>query len=283
MENKQISKAKRRRVFICYPSISGRPVLESLHSVWASITNCQHSCMLYYATQESLVSRMRNIALANFIESDCEIFISVDDDIVIHNPPQGESNFINILVNDLEKVDFSGYLYSLKKPGSFHPASIFDGSEKEIGFNAGLKKMKYLSAGGWAIKRSVVQKVVDAHPELQYDGEDANIGKKFYDICGPRIVDMTAEESGLGKPFRKLLSEDWIFCHHVNQLGIQIYANTAILTSHVGKFDNFLWIPQSAPDQAPSVMSPDEVDKILSPKPTLSKGIAEAIKDARTS
>ena len=163
--------------------------------------------------------------------------MSIDSDIEILNHTSNNNIFDKLIAHD---KDFVGGLYSIKKPGTNKCSSIPMDENMEFEFNTGLREMKWLSSGCWCLKRSAVEKMVEAYPELEYDGDDNASGKNVYGLYIPFIYDFS-KEYNKKKPFKKYLSEDWAACQRWRQLGGKIWADTSMVLRHHGKIDYTLF------------------------------------------
>ena len=113
---------------------------------------------------------------------------------------------------------------------------------EDVEFDSGLTEMAWLSSGCWCIKRSAVKKMIDAYPELTYDGDDNATGKKIHGLYIPMLYDMKEGDfPGCKPPFKKYLSEDWSFCQRWREIGGKIHADSSIVLKHLGKVPYTLW------------------------------------------
>jgi len=235
-------------IFLSVP-ILGKPELKFMYSMYQAILSCpqQHKVRAYFNENDSLISRVRNVHISTFLNefTDCDYFMSIDSDIEILNAYHNNNIFSKLVADNL---DFVGGLYALKKQGVRRSSSVsMDGSIPE--YDSGLKEMKWLSSGCWCVKRSTVEKMVKAYPELIYDGDDSATGKEIYGLYMPMLYniksdDLTPEEEKnehLLKHHKKYLSEDWSFCERWKAIGGKIYADTSIVLNHIGKKEYTLW------------------------------------------
>lgn len=226
-------------IFLSVP-VLGRPELKMMYSMYQAILSSQHRVRVYFNENDSLISRVRNVHLSAFYNdyTDCDYFCSLDSDIQIHNCSSQDNIFDNLIAND---VDFCGGVYSIKKPGPSRCSSIAKNGEMPEEANNGLVEMKWLSSGCWCIKRSAIEKLINAYPELHYDGDDNASGKKIYGLYIPMIYDLKEDDftnkEDIKLPFRKYLSEDWSLCQRWLDLKGKIYADTSIVLKHIGKID----------------------------------------------
>ncbi len=181
---------------------------------------------------------------------DYDYFISIDSDLEIVNCYNTNNIFTKLISHD---KDFVGGLYAIKKPGVRRSSSISWIGESPQ-FDTGLQEMRWLSSGCWCIKRSVIEKMASAYPELSYDGDDNATGKKIQGLYIPMLYDLKEGDfANIKLPFRKYLSEDWSFCERWKAIGGHIYADTSIVLKHIGKHDYTLWDVEVVKTQKPNL------------------------------
>lgn len=226
-------------IFVSVP-ILGKPELKMMFSMYAAILSTKHKVRLFFNENDSLISRVRNVHLSTFYYDfpDYDYFMSIDSDLEILNTHSTNNYFTKLVEHDL---DFVGGLYSIKKEGEAKCSSILLDSAGTVPFDSGLKEVRWLSSGSWCMKRSAVEKMVDAYPDLAYDGDDNMAGKKIHGLYIPMLYDMLPGEFEVEKPFRKYLSEDWSFCERWRKLGGTIFADTSIVMNHIGKYSYKIW------------------------------------------
>jgi len=228
-------------VFISIP-ILDKPEFKMMHSLYQTVMTCKHQCRMYVNENDSLISRVRNVHLSVFLNEfpECDYFCSIDSDIEIVNC-FSTNNLIDKLI-EADK-DFIGGLYALKQYENIPLCSSIPASPEldrsKIKFNSGIIEMLWLSSGCWMVKRSVLEKMVAAYPELTYVGDDNMAGKPLHGLCIPAIFEMKDPISG--KTFKKYLSEDWTMTARWKSIGGQVYADTSIVLKHIGKIPYSLW------------------------------------------
>jgi len=228
------------KIFLSVPILE-KPDFKMIYSTYQSILSCrEHQVRLYVNENDSLISRVRNVHLSTFLNDypDYEYFCSIDSDIEIVNCFSTNNIFSKLIAAD---KDFVGGLYALKqfeKPPMCSSIPMDDSINRStIPFNKGIIEMLWLSSGCWMLKRSVVEKMVAAYPELTYTGDDNVAGKKIHGLCIPAIFEIENN----GQKFKKYLSEDWAFTERWRQIGGKIYADTSIVLRHLGKMPYQLW------------------------------------------
>ena len=237
-------------VFLSYP-ILGKPEMKSVYAIYQSILSTPHTVRFFVNENDSLISRVRNVHISNFLNDfpECTHFMSIDSDIEILNAYHSNNIFNKLVSHDL---DFVGGLYALKNPNQVTCSSIsIDGKTPE--FDSGLAEMKWLSSGCWCVKRSVVEKMVDAYPELTYDGDDSAADKKVHGLYIPMLYDLKEGDFPDEElPFRKYLSEDWSFSERWKAIGGKIFADTSIALRHIGRKDYELYPVRPEVKERPS-------------------------------
>ena len=228
-------------IFLSIP-ILGRPELKMMYSMYRSLhATRKHHISLYFNENDSLISRVRNVHMSQFLYNytNCDYFMSWDSDIETLNCFTQNNIFDKLIEAD---KDFVGGLYAIKKPGEIRCSSITMNGEKDIKFDNGLIPMRWLSSGCWMIKRQAVERMAKAYPELTYDGDDNASGQVIHGLYIPFIYEMTPQEfPQIDKPFKKYLSEDWSWCVRWRKIGGEIWADTSIVLKHHGSISYDLW------------------------------------------
>lgn len=241
-------------IFLSIPILE-KPEFKMIFSTFQAILSCQNYSVRIFANEnDSLISRVRNVHISTFLNEfpECDYFISIDSDIEIVNTFASNNIFTKLIEHD---VDFVGALYPLKqwedKPTCASIPMDPNIDRCNIQMGSGLIKMKWLSSGCWCIKRSALERMVKAYPELEYVGDDNVTGKKIYGLCIPALFEMSDYKGGT---YKKYLSEDWALCERWKAIGGEIYADTSIVLNHLGKIPYSLWkykiskVPIEAPE-----------------------------------
>lgn len=219
------------KIFLSMP-VAGNPELQTMCSLFLSIATSKHQVLLHTTENDSLISRIRNSHISIFWNEykDCDYFFSLDSDLEIVDAHK-INIFDQLISHDKE---FIGGLYALKNHSEKKCSSFTITGHNKIAHNIGVIEMLWLSTGCWCLKRSVVEKMIQAYPELIYNGDGVMSNKKVYGLYIPFIKD-------LGDGVKKYLSEDWAFADRWKSIGGKIYADTSIVLRHIGKYPYELW------------------------------------------
>jgi glycosyltransferase involved in cell wall biosynthesis len=163
---------------------------------------------------DSLVSRARNTALANFLESDCDYMFTLDDDISL--PPEALVKLV-----DADK-DIIGGFYRLKQAFNEDNENAFavrwDG-DGDLTMED-IVEVKYVSSGCVMYKRAFLEQMVKDHPELYYKN---NVdGRDRWMLYQPFVYK------------NEYLSEDWAFCQRARDKGHKIWLHGGVRCDHFG-------------------------------------------------
>lgn len=228
------------KIFLSVP-ILGKPELKMIYSMYQAIlSSSKHQVRVYFNENDSLIPRVRNVHISSFLYKfpDYEYFMSIDSDLEILNAYPNNNIFNKLVAHDL---DFVGGFYAIKKEGQRKCSSILLNGTDTVDFNSGLVEVRWLSSGCWCLKRSVVEKMANAYPELTYDGDDNASGMTIHGLYHPMIYTMKPGEYGTTKTFKKYLSEDWSLCERWRQIGGRIFGDTSIALNHIGKYPYKIW------------------------------------------
>jgi hypothetical protein len=243
-----VSELQKHKLFIATPCYGGQLTEPYFKSILRLVFFCdRNSIPLHFATiaNESLITRARNTLVAFFLNSDCSHLFFIDADIEFN-----VEDVIKLMVADKD-VAVGAYpkkginwdtvkKYVETTPNSSAADIGVAGSEYAINFNFtgnnfqvnvqdGLIDLKDAGTGFMMIKRSVIEKMCAAHPELQYNN-DINVDKeldKFTYALFDTIIDGDA---------RRYLSEDYTFCRRWQKMGGQIWLDPSIVLNHYGSY-----------------------------------------------
>jgi len=220
------------KIFLSMP-VADRPELQTMCSLFLSMVTSKHEVIIHSTENDSLISRIRNSHISTFWEDykQCDYFFSLDSDLEIADVSKDNNIFDKLIDHDKE---FVGALYALKNPTERKCSSFTIDGKNKIARNIGLIEMMWLSTGCWCLKRSAVEKMIKAYPELIYTGDGVMAGRRVYGLYVPFIKD-------LGRGIKKYLSEDWAFADRWKSIGGKIYADTSIVLKHIGKHSYELW------------------------------------------
>jgi len=228
MESAPIDKEflKKQNVFFATPCYGGLITDQYFLSMFKTIQELNRLPMNYRVTtlrNESLVTRARNICTAMFLDSDATHLFFIDADI------EFDAESIMRAISADKDVVVGAYP---KKALPIQYALNFkfvDPINKRIRYENGLVEVLDASTGFFCIKRSVIEKMMIAHPELHYKN-DSNIDPKMAKYCYAFFDTHIDEED------RRYLSEDYRFCRLWQKMGGEIWLDPRTKLNHVGSY-----------------------------------------------
>jgi len=164
---------------------------------------------------ESLVTRARNNLIAKGMATDSTHLMFVDADIGF--------DFTDVVKMLIADKDVIGGLYPKKTYPIKYVVNCLEGQEQQ---QSGVQEVENIGTGFLMMKRSVIQTMFNAHPELKYKNQ-LNLEPQ-YEPFMYTLFDTSLTEDG------QYLSEDWTFCRRWRKLGGKIHAHNDVKLAHAG-------------------------------------------------
>ena len=221
-----MNRLRKHNVFFATPCYGGNLTDQYFLSMLKTTQALIHHGINFRVTtlrNESLVSRARNILTAMFLESDCTHLMFIDADIEFQ-----PDDVIRALA--YEKPLLAAAYPKKALPIQYAVNFKFaDKDKRQVRTENGLVEVLDASTGFFLIKREVVEKLVQAHPELHYKN-DSNLDEKYNKHCYALFDTM------LDPKDNRYLSEDYTFCRRWQALGGEIWLDTSTKLNHVGSY-----------------------------------------------
>ena len=180
---------------------------------------------------DALIGRSRSIMCTEFLKTDADVMIIIDDDIVFE-----PEDFWKIVEGARETRSVYGGAYVTRSTTPFLTSRVFPGTE--VLFAAGPVRrpieIQYLATGFFAIHRDLMEAMIGA----EFQGADGphrmeqcvlGADRPFWPFFSPFVVN---EEDGR----RHYLSEDWAYCNRARQLGFKVWMDQSIILKHLGLY-----------------------------------------------
>ena len=219
-----LNKLREMNIFFATPCYGGMVTDQFFLSMFrVSQTFMQHGINFRITTlrNESLITRGRNILTAMFLESDCSHLMFIDADIEFQ-----ADDLLRMMAYD-KPIMAAAYP---KKALPIQYAINFkfiNQEKKQIRIENGAVEVLDASTGFFLVKREVVEKMIQAYPELHYRN-DSNIDEKFNKYCYSFFDTIHDPEDN------RYLSEDYTFCRRWQKLGGEIWLDPNTKLNHVG-------------------------------------------------
>jgi hypothetical protein len=247
----RIEDLQKERIFVATPCYGGALTEPYFRSTVKLLTFCnQHKIPLAFGTiaNESLVTRARNVLVAYFLQSnftrllfiDADIEYQVEDiiklvyhdrDVVVGAYPKKGVNWQRIKDAVVDQKEQKHDDRQIAAFGSDYAINFkfVNRDAKQIAIERGLIKLHDAGTGFMMIKRSAIDKLIEAYPELKYNN-DLNIGSELKDQFYALFDTMIDPKD------RRYLSEDYTFCRRWQEIGGDIWLDPSISLNHYGSF-----------------------------------------------
>ena len=186
---------------------------------------CQNPrIVVKFRSGDALIDRSRSIVASRFLESDFDVLLFIDDDIIFD--PKKIGAMLQVMWK--EKLDICGAPYVKKQPEKTHFAIKLLDEAPVIPFGeemGAICEVRMISTGCMAIQRWVLQAMVDKEVVHKCHIHDAN----FYPFFKP-------EEAQLENGNWIYLSEDWAFTERARRLGFKVWCDTSQKLGHAGRY-----------------------------------------------
>ena len=221
-----LEKLRKHNIFIATPCYGGMLTDQYFLSMFRlSQTIMQHGINFRITTlrNESLITRARNIITAMFLESECTHLFFVDSDIEFQ-----AQDVLRALAYD---KDIMAAAYPKKALPVQYAINFkfLDDEKRRIRVENGAVEVLDASTGFFMVKRRVIEKMIQAHPELHYRN-DSNIDPKFNKYCYSLFDTIHDPDDN------RYLSEDYTFCRRWQKLGGEIWLDPNTKLNHVGSY-----------------------------------------------
>jgi hypothetical protein len=161
------------------------------------------------------ISMARNNLVRKFMESDCTDMVFIDSDVGF-----APGAFHDLVIS---KEELIGGAYPKKCDTEEYAVSLSKNEQGEAIVQNGVIKAEGLATGFMKIKRSAIEKMQAAYPELEYD--DGLTNRKTFNFFGEFAID------------RRMYYDDFGFCHLWSKLGESMWILPDITFTHAGGKD----------------------------------------------
>ena len=242
---------KKTHVHYCTPCYGGQvtePYFRSWSKAHMLFTKYKIPYSVTTSANESLISRARchmvAYMMANpeathlmFIDADINFdamdilhMLQHDKDIIVGAYPKKDIrwNGLKNTITSNPEIDPD----ELSKHGSNYALNFKfneDNAEKGVKIESGLARLKDAATGFMLIKREVIEKMIDAYPDL-YFHNDLNLDEEFEKWTYLFFDTMQEEET------KRYLSEDYAFCRRWQAIGGEVWLDPLVNLDHVGHF-----------------------------------------------
>lgn len=186
---------------------------------------------------DALIGRSRSIMCTEFLKTDADVMVIIDDDIVFE-----AQDFWKIVEGARETKGVYGGAYVTRSTDPHISSRWYPGTTLEFAQTPHRRPVpfQYLATGFMAIHREVMEAMletefVDAYGTHRIEECQLGADRPFYPFFSPFTV---IEDDGR----RHYLSEDWAFSNRTLQCGKGVWVDLSIILIHMG------WYPFTVKD-----------------------------------
>lgn len=203
-------------ILFCTPCYGGQvtePYFKSCMVLQRALVECGFPHNFYTLSNDSLVTRARNVCVAAFMQTDYERLMFIDADIEFHPDDVG-------MLLEMDQPIAVG-VYRMKKPGSRYAAwrdgELIDDLDQ---FKRPIT-VDYAGTGFMMIKREVFTEISEEYPDWKY--EEGQVGDCFGYFQDPILDGFHC-------------SEDYFFCRTWRDLGHEVWMHPQVRLIHHGVY-----------------------------------------------
>lgn len=216
-----------QRVFIAVPSKTGQI------DIGTNAAMIQTMCTLQAAQKptkyrpvpgDSIIARVRNALVHEFMATDCTDLVFIDDDLTFDS-----HGMLRLLSHD---VDVVGGAYLKKQAAREYPVRLRPPGERKLR-NDGLMECNLLPTGFLRIRRPVIEQMLEAHQHLRYRclnaAGETEVHTALFWVSLGRGLDAGPDD------LPELWGEDFTFCERWRAMGGTVYLDTLLRFGHSGR------------------------------------------------
>jgi hypothetical protein len=205
-------------LFIAIPAYDGKLNIQSAFELpQLAMASVKYKFQIHLAHLSgcSIITRARNSLVNQFMESDATEMLFIDADV---NFKTADVLRIMALGGDKDVVCGS---YPRRAKDQMFFTDIYYNEHGGLELTDGLLRVERVGTGFMFIRRHVIEKLMQSHPEWKYYVEVE--GKNHYSL-----FDFKSTPTGY-------MGEDYLFCDRVREEGFKIYIDPDINLGHFGQ------------------------------------------------
>jgi hypothetical protein len=207
-----------RKLMIAIPAYDGKLNIKTSFALTDLVVKASHfgvQVQLSHLSGCSLITKARNVLVANFLESDCTDMLFVDADIVVD-----ADSVLRLLALSTGK-DITAGMYTRRAEDRKFFLDIYIDQNNTLEFDDhGMLRVENVATGFMMIQRHVIEKMIQNHPEWRYFND-------FYNRDEYCLFDFELSNG-------QYIGEDYTFCKRARADGFTVFVDPEITLPHVG-------------------------------------------------
>jgi hypothetical protein len=206
-----------RKLFIGIPCHDGRLNVKTAYNLVQLMPEAMRlgvSVTLSDISNCSIITLARNSLVAEFLKTDATDMLFIDSDVIATS-----GDILRLLAQATDKDIVAGAYPRRAKDKKFF-TDLYWTEEDNLEFDGSLMRVKRVGTGFMLIRRHVIEKMAEAHPELSYKNKPT--GERMYALFDFDIRD------------DQYVGEDYLFCDRATQMGFTVHIDVDISLPHIG-------------------------------------------------
>jgi hypothetical protein len=206
-----------RKLFIAIPAYDGKLNIKTafaLAQLMPKALSLGVSVFLSDMSGCSIITMARNALVNEFLKTDSTDFLFIDSDVIVT-----PDDVLRLLAQHKGR-DVTAGMYPRRASDKRFFLDVYYDEDENLEFDGSLMRVNRVGTGFMMISREIIEKLIAAHPEWQYENKDA-------DGTISALFDFAVKDG-------KFVGEDYLFCDRVRELGGQIWVDVDISLPHIG-------------------------------------------------
>lgn len=206
-----------RSLFIAIPAYDGKLNIKTafaLAQLMPKALGLGISVFLSDMSNCSIITMARNSLVNEFLKTEATDMLFIDSDVIVT-----PDDVLRLLAQHTGRDVTAGMYPRRAKDKRFFLDLHYD-ENGELEFDGSLMRVRRVGTGFMMISRNIIEKMVEQHPEWQYENKDGN-------STVAAVFDFAVKDG-------KFIGEDYLFCDRVREHGGSVWVDVDISLPHIG-------------------------------------------------
>lgn len=208
---------KGRKLFIAIPAYDGKLNIKTsfaLAQLMPKALSLGVSLFLADMSGCSIITMARNSLVNEFLKTDSTDLLFIDSDVIV--TPE---DVLRLLAQHSGR-DVTAGMYPRRASDKKFFLDVYYDENEDFEFDGSLMRVNRVGTGFMMISRQIIEKLIDAHPEWQYENKEGN-------GTVSALFDFAVKDG-------RFVGEDYLFCDRVREIGGKVWIDVDISLPHIG-------------------------------------------------